>query len=103
MAEDLPSEEDDYEVRVTYPKKLEHIGQNYGYDALTHELVGYTLTVSLVDTTTGASCWSLVKVEDKAPPEYVCVDTIISCFAFAEIFSESNILFIKSINIFVPL
>jgi len=50
---------------------------------VTAQYVGQMLTVSVVDTQTGNSCWSKVKIEDKLPPVIVCPeDYNVSCANF---------------------
>ncbi|MBK8956284.1 MAG: HYR domain-containing protein [Saprospiraceae bacterium] len=41
--------------------------------------IGKYLTASVVDTTTGMSCWTQLIVEDKLPPSIVCRADTISC------------------------
>ncbi len=41
--------------------------------------VGKTLMVMVRDTTTGNSCWTMVKVEDKLPPKLLCSNDTLPC------------------------
>jgi len=46
--------------------------------------VGYTLIGKVIDSITGNSCWSKVKIEDKAGPNLNCVRDTVSCFLMDE-------------------
>ena len=48
-------------------------------DVLTSSDIGHTLNVSVVEISTGNSCWGTVSVEDKLAPEIVCTDVVIPC------------------------
>ncbi|MEM1323402.1 MAG: HYR domain-containing protein [Bacteroidota bacterium] len=51
-----------------------------GSPIVTTDHIGQTLTVTVLDTISGNSCWGLILVEDKLSPEIECpADTIISC------------------------
>jgi hypothetical protein len=43
--------------------------------------IGRTFTVTVTDPETGNSCWGRISVEDKLPPQLLCVDTTLSCRA----------------------
>ncbi|MBK9108975.1 MAG: HYR domain-containing protein [Saprospiraceae bacterium] len=41
--------------------------------------IGKTITATVIDTTTGMSCWTTLIVEDKLPPTIICRADTISC------------------------
>ena len=43
--------------------------------------IGKTYYVTVTDPETGNSCWGQIFVEDKLPPQLICVDTIVDCSA----------------------
>ena len=43
--------------------------------------IGKTYNVTVTDPETGNSCWGQITIEDKIPPQLICVDTIVDCSA----------------------
>src|SRR5690606_8324108 len=43
--------------------------------------IGRTFNVTVTDPETGNSCWGRISVEDKLPPQLLCLDTTLSCRA----------------------
>jgi hypothetical protein len=41
--------------------------------------IGKTFMVTVTDPETGNSCWGRISVEDKLPPNLLCIDTTINC------------------------
>lgn len=49
---------------------------------ITAEWLGETIIATVTDPTTGNSCWSYVKIEDKLAPEILCLNDTVSCRVF---------------------
>lgn len=41
--------------------------------------LGNCYKTSVVDTVTGNSCWGIICIEDKLPPQIICHDTVVPC------------------------
>ncbi|MCB9317894.1 MAG: T9SS type A sorting domain-containing protein [Lewinellaceae bacterium] len=55
---------------------------HYGYlapDKVDASLIGYTLLWRVIDSTTGNYAWGYVRIEDKFPPQIVCMNDTVSC------------------------
>ncbi len=50
-----------------------------GSPKVTKSNIGETLTVKVIDPSTGNSCWGTISVEDKIAPALVCVDAVVAC------------------------
>ncbi|MCB0655981.1 MAG: hypothetical protein KDC57_07595, partial [Saprospiraceae bacterium] len=55
------------------------LGNTIGLDQ-----VGQKITYRVTDPGSGNSCWGYIKVEDKYPPQILCVNDTISCFDLSE-------------------
>jgi len=63
---------------IEYP--YQELATDLGPDRVDKRLIGYVLTWQVIDSATGNRTWGRLKVEDKFPPTFNCVDTLVSCF-----------------------
>ncbi|MEP7195509.1 MAG: T9SS type A sorting domain-containing protein [Saprospiraceae bacterium] len=71
----------EYQCYDIFEVTLSHYG-NPVPNPLNGDWVGKTITGKVTDPTTGNSCWSEVRIEDKLAPTIVCINDTMSCFDY---------------------
>ena len=72
----------DLRVILNYPYP-EYYTSKFGgrTDTVDGTLIGYCMVYKVMDISNGNSCWGYICIEDKYPPQIICMNDTISCIA----------------------